>query len=117
LRGAAGTGQVQGMPEKLIVDCFGRSIRLTKERLAHVLTHTEMQGMEPAIAHSLQVPQLVRRSKTDPDVRLFYEFQGQTPVGAKWLCVVVKYLATDAFIVTAYLTDKPKTGEDLWPTK
>ncbi len=25
-------------------------------------------------------------------------------------------LGSDAFIVTAYLTDKPKPGEDLWPT-
>jgi hypothetical protein len=35
----------------------------------------------------------------------------------KWLCVVVKYAENDAFVVTAYLTDKPKAGEDLWPTK
>jgi hypothetical protein len=38
-------------------------------------------------------------------------------VGGKWLCVVVKYEENDAFVVTAYLTDKPKAGEDLWPTK
>lgn len=38
-------------------------------------------------------------------------------VGGKWLCVVVKYEENDAFVVTAYLTDKPKSGEDLWPTK
>ena len=50
-------------------------------------------------------------------VRLFYEFYAQTIVGGKWLCVVVKYPENDAFVVTAYLTDKPKTGEDLWPTK
>jgi hypothetical protein len=30
---------------------------------------------------------------------------------------VVKYADADAFIVTAYLTDQPKRGEDLWPTK
>ena len=39
------------------------------------------------------------------------------PVGGKWLCVVVKYAENDAFVVTAYLTDKPKAGGDLWPTK
>jgi hypothetical protein len=49
--------------------------------------------------------------------RLFYEFYAQTIVGGKWLCVVVKYSKDDAFIVTAYLTDKPKAGEDLWPIK
>ena len=41
-------------------------------------------------------------------MRLFYEFYGQTIVGGKWLCVVVKYAENDAFMVTAYLTDKPK---------
>ena len=38
-------------------------------------------------------------------------------VGDKWLCVVVKYTADDAFVLTAYLTDKLKKGEQLWPTK
>jgi uncharacterized protein (DUF433 family) len=32
-------------------------------------------------------------------------------------CVVVEYAEDDAFVVTAYLTDKPKAGEDLWPIK
>ena len=50
-------------------------------------------------------------------VRLFYEFYAPTIVGGKWLCVVVKYVENDAFVVTAYLTDAPKTGEDLWPKK
>jgi hypothetical protein len=35
-------------------------------------------------------------------------------VGDKYLCVVVKEGAADAFIVTAYLTDKVKKGERLW---
>jgi hypothetical protein len=38
-------------------------------------------------------------------------------VGGKWLCVVVKYMENDAFVVTACLTDIPKAGEDLWPIK
>jgi len=47
---------------------------------------------------------------------LFYAFYSETIVGGKWLCVVVKYLLSDAFVVTAYLTDKPKSGATLWPT-
>jgi hypothetical protein len=35
----------------------------------------------------------------------------------KWLWVVVKYEEADAFVITAYLTNTPKAGEDLWPTK
>jgi len=76
-----------------------------------------MKGMAAEIERVLREPQLVRRSRSDAAVRLFYEFYAQTIVGGKWLCVVVKYVENDAFVVTACLTDKPKAGEDLWPTK
>jgi hypothetical protein len=102
---------------KKITDCFGHTVRLTGERLAHILEHPEMKGMGAEIERVLRQPQLVRRSQTDAAVRLFYEFYARTIVGGKWLCVVVKYAAQDAFVVTAYLTNKPKDGEDLWPTK
>ena len=50
-------------------------------------------------------------------MKLFYEFYARTRVSGKWLCVVVKYLPDDAFVITAYLTDTMKAGETLWPTK
>ncbi len=73
--------------------------------------------MEVEIAHVLREPQLVRRSRSDADARMFYKFYARTIVSGKWLCVVVNYLQNDPFVVTAYLTDKLKAGEDLWPTK
>lgn len=100
-----------------LTDCFGNRVRLTPERRAHILEHPEMSGMALEIERALAEPELVRRSRSDSAVRLFYRFYALTDVGGKWLCVVVKYTAGDAFIVTAYLTDKPKSGEDLWPTK
>ena len=75
-----------------------------------------MAGLADELARVLRQPQLVRSSRSDEAVRLFYEFYAQTMVGGKWLCVVVKYAEADAFIITAYLTDQPKAGEDLWPT-
>ena len=102
---------------RTLEDCFGRTVRLTDERLAHILEHPEMQGVEAEIERVVRWPALVRRSRSDEAVRLFYEFYAQTRVGGKWLCVVVKYLEDDAFVVTAYLTDRPKQGEDLWPTE
>jgi hypothetical protein len=101
----------------MLKDCFGSSVRLTDERLAHILEHPEMIGLRAEIRRVLLEPQMVRRSRSDEAVRLFYEFYAQTIVGGKWLCVVVKYAENDAFVVTAYLTDKPKAGEDLWPKK
>ena len=102
---------------KMLKDCFGHSVRLTDERLAHIIEHPEMKGLAAEIERVLIQPQLVRLSRSDAAVRLFYEFYTQTIVGGKWLCVVVKYGENDAFVVTAYLTDKPKAGEDLWPIK
>ena len=102
---------------RILEDCFGRKVRLTDERLAHILEHPEMLGLAVAVERVLRQPHLVRCSRTDDAVRLFYEFYAETIVGGKWLCVVVKYSENDAFVVTAYLSDKPKAGEDLWPTK
>jgi len=102
---------------RILEDCFGRHVRLTEERLAHILEHPEMKNMGVEIERTLQRPQLVRLSRSDDAVRLFYEFYARTIVDGKWLCVVVKYADDDAFVVTAYLTDKPKAGKDLWPIK
>jgi hypothetical protein len=102
---------------KVIRDCFGRSVKLTDERTAHILQHPEMAGMEAEIAQALRSPLEVRISRSDKTVQLFYEYYANTRVGGKWLCVVVKYPAADGFVVTAYLTDRLKEGETIWPTK
>ncbi|MGH6662342.1 MAG: hypothetical protein ACREB6_12445 [Rhodospirillales bacterium] len=85
--------------------------------LRPLLEHPEMRGMAAAMKRALLRPKLVRRSRSDPAARLFYEYREDTPMAGKWLCVVVKYGENDAFVVTAYLTDKPKDGEDLWSTR
>ncbi|MDP3089079.1 MAG: DUF4258 domain-containing protein [Nitrospira sp.] len=74
-------------------------------------------GMETEIARVLKAPAEVRLSRSDDIVQLLYEFYAQTLVGGKWLCVVVKCPPDDAFVVTAYLTDRPKPGEVIWPKK
>ena len=102
---------------KVIRDCLGRSVRLTDERIAHILQHPEMVGMEAEIDRVLQTPAEVRISRSDETVQLFYEYYARTRVGGKWLCVVVKYPSADGFVVTAYLTDQLKAGETIWPKK
>jgi hypothetical protein len=59
---------------KKITDCFRRIVRLTDERLAHILDHPEMTGLASEIERVFQAPQLVRRSRTDAAVRLFTSF-------------------------------------------
>jgi hypothetical protein len=98
----------------VLTDHAGLAIRLTDERRAHILEHPEMVGMEEALLRCLSEPDLVTASRVDADVAMYYRFLPTTPVGAKFVVVVVKTTPDDAFLVTAYLTDKVKTGRVLW---
>ena len=99
------------------MDYSGRAIRFTRERLAHVLEHPEMVGMEEAIAETLLAPEFVVQSVSDAQAQLYFRFYYGTRVGNKFLCVVVKILEADAFVVTAYLTNRVKKGRLLWSAK
>lgn len=102
---------------RILKDYLGQDVRLTDERLKHVLEHAEMMDMESALEETLSHPSLVIQSQSDEKAQLNYRYYLGTKVGDKWLCVVVKYELKDAFVPTAYLTDKPKKGEQLWPKK
>lgn len=90
------------------------AVRLTDERLAHILDHPEMVGLGTAISETLKDPLLVIQSISDEGARLYYRFYSGTPVGDKFVCVIVKIKPGDAFVLTAYLTDKTKKGTVLW---
>ncbi len=96
-------------------DIHNRQIRLTDERQVHIeADHPEMSGQINKIRETLLNPDKVIRSKTDPEVELFYHYYSVTPVTEKYLCVVVKVLGDNLFIITAYFTDTIKRGEILW---
>jgi hypothetical protein len=101
---------------KILHDFQGLAIRLTAERRAHILEHPEMASMEAAIGETLLEPERVVQSFSDSRARLYYRFYFRTMVGSKYLCVVVKTLGDDAFVLTAYLTDRIKQGVPVWPT-
>ena len=102
---------------KILRDYEGREVRLTDERLAHILEHPEMGGLEDAIGETLARPQRVIQSLSDLQARLYYRYYVGTRVDDKYLCVVVKVVGADAFVLTAYLTDTIKKGQQLWPQK
>ena len=97
-------------------DHWGDSIRVTEERLAHILEHPEMAGEESRIAEALAQPDLVIQSASDKGVRLYYRFYQTSAIGAKHLCAVVKWGSDGPFLITAYFTDRPKRGTLLWTT-
>jgi len=99
---------------EVVIDYQGLAVRLTDERLAHILEHPEMVDLQGAIAETLKHPALVIQSISDEAARLYYRFYSGMRVGDKFVCVVVKVRPGDAFALTAYLTDKPKKGTVLW---
>ncbi len=102
---------------RVLHDRWGMEIRLTDERLGHILDHPEMKEMEEAIVETLSEPESVVRSRSDQQVRLYYRLYRDTFVGEKLLCVVIKVLPDDAFVITAYLTDRIKRGEIIWSVR
>jgi len=97
-----------------IADYAGNSIRLTDERLSHIKEHPEMAAHEAKIAETILTPDIVVKSRTDDEVRLYYKAYSGLSIGDKHLCVVVKFRQDDAFAVTAYFTDSVKQGDVLW---
>ena len=96
-------------------DILHRRIRLTDERKEHIETdHPEMLGQIGNIRCTLANPEHIIRSNVDANVEMFYRYFDITPVTKKYLCIVVKVMADDHFIVTAYFTDTIKRGEMLW---
>ena len=95
-------------------DVWGNSISLTEERRAHLLEHPEMRKQEDRLAETLLEPDVVIQSPSDDTVRLFHLFYKRLTIGDKYLCVVVKYREGSVFIITAYFTDKVKSGGVLW---
>ena len=73
-----------------------------------------MGAMADAIEQTLREPETVIESFSDPAAHLYYRLYFGTRMGDKYLCVVVKIAATDAFVLTAYLTDKMKRGAVIW---
>lgn len=97
-------------------DFQGHPVILTAEAWQHVIMphHDYMADMPEVIGDALRYPDAVRRSSTRPaTVRLYYKWIVGTPVGDKWVCVVVKYIGDEAFVLTAYATDAIKQGEPL----
>ncbi len=99
-------------------DILNRGIRLTEERYEHIETnHPEMTGQIKKISETLLNPERIVRSKTDPHLEMYYRNYDETPVTKKFLCVLVKILKYDGFIVTAYFTDTVKRGDVIWEKK
>lgn len=97
---------------KRLTDLDGRTFRLTDERLEHVERRPEMVDQLPRIEETLEDPDEVRASNHDDAVRLYYRRYPETPVTEKYMLVVAR-VDDDPFVITAFFTDRIKSGEPI----
>jgi len=71
--------------------------------------HPIMAGREDEVQRILADPDVVRRSRQNPEVYLFYREEK-----SRWLCAVVRRENASGFLITTYPTDVIKIGEIVW---
>ncbi len=91
---------------------LGFRVRTTHRYWNFLVTekHQVVLGRENDVVEALGDPSEVRRSRSDPNAFLFYRLERQ----GRWLCVVVKRLNGEGYMITAYPTDVIKEGETVW---
>jgi len=70
---------------RLLRDFQGLEVRLTDERLEHILEHSEMRGSDAAIGVTLAYPERVVESHFDSDIGCTIDFIG-TPSSGRNTC-------------------------------
>ena len=92
---------------------LGFRVRVTRRRWNLITTakHPVMAGREGVVKTTLENPEQVRQSRSDPQVLLFYHAEGSS----RWVCAVAKQAANQGFLITAYPTDAIKEGTQVWP--
>ena len=88
---------------------LNKRIRVTKEYWGKIVEtkHRIMKGKEEMVKATLEYPDQIRKSKKDLDVYLYYK-----KINGNHNCVVAKHLDGDGFIITTYITDRIKAGDE-----
>jgi hypothetical protein len=96
-----------------ILTPIGFRVRGSRERWKLITTvkHPVMGGGGIRVQSTLESPDEIRQSRTDPKVLLFYKAEAPK----RWTCAVVKRTNDEALLVTAYPTDAIKEGVRIWP--
>lgn len=91
---------------------LGIHIRTTKAYWETITTikHPAIAKYTKQVKDALRNPDQIRRSRQDPKVHLYYKYIGKLSV-----CVVADHISkTEGYIITAYLTDRIKEGEQIY---
>ena len=99
---------------EIFLDYLNRRIRLTQERKEHILEHPEMKGQLAWISDTLLNPEVVVATKADKTVHVYHRYYPITTVASKYLLVAVKIGIDDAFVLTAFFSNRQKKGVIVW---
>lgn len=90
----------------------GVLIHTTKEYWLKIITtkHPSIAKHEDKVKEALKDPDEIRRSKQDEEVYLYYK-----NIGKLYVCVIIdQETLNEGYIITAYLTDRIKEGEQIY---
>src|SRR3989337_3114809 len=97
----------------IVIDKFGRKIRLTDERWEYIVSHhPEMKELRKKFEDALKEPETIIKSVYGSEVVLYYRYYKEILKG-KYIVWVVK-INMDSFVLTGYVTDRIKEGEAIW---
>ena len=90
---------------------LGVKVRTTEDHWKFISEekHPIIKDYEEEVRETLRNPEEIRKSRRDERVHLYYK-----KLGKYYICVLVKHLNGEGFIITAYLADKMKKGEIIW---
>lgn len=91
---------------------IGVSIYTTKEYWQRIITekHPSIAKYVDQVKSTLEDPDQICKSKQDPRVHLYYK-----NIGKLFVCIVADHVTVnEGYIITAYLTDRIKEGEQIY---
>lgn len=93
---------------------LGIIVRITEEywKLIIEFKHPIIKRYEREVKETLEEPDEIRESKKDAKVMLYY--RQYKNLENRYICVLIKQLNDEGFVVTAYLADKIKRGNVIW---
>ncbi len=104
------------MPDRVVfrvTSPLGYSVVLTRNRWREIVRfkHPAIKNYQDKAKQCVSEPDVIRASAKDPGVHLHY-LQLEA---SKQICVVVASGDSDEhFVITAYLTNRIKQGDELW---
>ncbi len=91
---------------------LGVTIHTTQDywKIITTIKHPSMVKYEKKVKEALKNSDQIRRNKQDPRVHLYYK-----SIGKVFVCVVADHISSkEGYIITTYLTDRIKEGEEIY---